>query len=57
MLYEFPTKYCNTGTDNNRGGSRYKDGVNNIYNNNSVYNHDIMFFMSFARFIKDQTGV
>lgn len=57
MLYEFPTKYCNTGTDNNMGWSRYKDGVNNIYNNNSAYNHDIMFFMSFARFIKDTTGV
>ena len=58
MLYEFPTKYCNTGTDNNIGQPQYKMNGNNIYYNApAAYNHDIMFFMSFARFIKDESGV
>lgn len=55
MLYEYPTKYCNTG-NNNTAGEHFKK-IGNIQSNiPAAYNHNIMFFMSFARFIKDVTG-
>lgn len=55
MLYEYPTKYCNTG-NNNTFGEHFKNRGNIQSNIPAAYNHNIMFFMSFARFIKDNTG-
>lgn len=55
MLYEYPTKFCNTG-NNNTIGEHFKK-ISNIQSNiPAAYKHNIMFFMSFARFIKDNTG-
>lgn len=55
MLYEYPTKFCNTG-NNNTFGEHFKNRGNIQSNIPAAYNHNIMFFMSFARFIKDNTG-
>lgn len=59
ILYEFPAEYRNIGNGTLNGiyGNDYieKDG-NKIYQDDTQYEHNIMFFMSFARFFKDKTG-
>ena len=60
VLYEFPAAYASTGNTQLYGTYTQKPvniNGNNIFNNLSQFEHNIMFFMSFARFLKDDTGV
>lgn len=60
ILYEFPAAYCNTGNGTLKGVYPQGYGTvsgNNIYRNNTQYEHNIMFFMLFGRFMRDDTGI